>query len=131
MSGSSSSNRTDSRTTYKTDTQNLNLQGLSGSGTTVAGTKNNVTITDGGAIKANADIAKTSVQAASNITIKSLDLTRFTVGEALATSERATRNAMQYVAQTAQPGTTQQKNLTQSAVIAAAIIGGVALVMRG
>lgn len=51
MSFSSSSPSTSSNTSYRTKTQNLNLQNLSGGAPVVAGNKGNVTVTDNGAVK--------------------------------------------------------------------------------
>lgn len=127
--GSKSSSSTSASTSYDTRTNNFNLQGIE-DGLTVAGAGNTVTVTDGGAIKAIENVANKSVERASDISIKSLDLSRFAVGESLAHAERASRSAMQYVFDASQPETAQQKDLTKSAMIAAAIIGGTVLAAR-
>lgn len=125
---SKSRNETSSSTRYDTRTQNLNLQGLSGDGQVIAGSNN--TVLDGGAIKALQDVSKTSVEDASNITLKSLDLSRDVFNGALSTSERATQNALQYVFDASQPETAQQKNLTQAALIGAAILAAAMVMSR-
>lgn len=119
MSSSKSKSANASTTTTTTETNNLNFQNAEGNAVAV-GTGNVINTLDGGAINSAFDFGT-----------RALDLNSDIVGEVLTAGSRATQNAMQMVFDSAQPQQAGNKNLTQTAMVAAAVIGATVLIFRG
>jgi hypothetical protein len=137
MSSSKSKSATSSNTSYTTDTTNLNLQDVRESSVAV-GTGNTVNTMDGGAINKAFDFGGRALAAnegamdtAFDFGRRTLELNTDIVGRVLTQGSRATENAMQMIFDSSQPDQAANKNLTQTAMLAAAVIGATVLVAKG
>jgi len=132
---SSSKSKTSSQTQYTTKTSNLNLQGVSGAAAGVSGDSNVVHVTDGGAVGKALDFAgDIGGEAIDAVKVGAADAVAAALNfgvRALEHGDRASRGAMEMVFDASQPDQATGRNLTSSALIAAAIVAGTVLVAKG